>query len=43
MMKSSQRLALLKEIAGARIYEERKADAQKILDEDGWIIYLLLL
>lgn len=40
-MKDSDRLELLKEIAGTKVYEERKAESLKILNESGFYIFLV--
>jgi hypothetical protein len=34
-MKDSERLELLKEVAGTRVYDERKAESLKIIAETG--------
>lgn len=35
MMKDSERLDLLKEVAGARVYDERKDETTKIMRDSG--------
>lgn len=51
-MKDSERLDLLKEIGGTRVYEERRRESKKIMQETGkssksilhaWDIYYLLI
>lgn len=41
MMKDGERLELLKEVAGARVYDERRKQSMKILEDTG--IYLELI
>lgn len=43
-MKDSERLDLLKEIGGTRVYEERRRESLKIMQETGklsshWLLY----
>lgn len=41
-MKDSERLDLLKEIGGTRVYEERRRESLKIMHETGkFMIYLV--
>ena len=40
MMKENERLVLLKEVAGTRVYDERRAEAFKNLEETGLSIPL---
>ena len=35
MMKDSERLELLKEVAGTRVYDERREESDKIMGESG--------
>ena len=35
-MKDSERLELLKEVAGTRVYDERKEESKKIMAGAGW-------
>lgn len=43
-MKDSERLDLLKEIGGSRVYEERRRESLKIMQETGkWLLILLFL
>ncbi len=38
--KDHERLALLKEVAGTRVYETRRAESEKIIEETGKSIYI---
>jgi structural maintenance of chromosome 3 (chondroitin sulfate proteoglycan 6) len=38
--KDHERLALLKEVAGTRVYETRRAESEKIIEETGKCIYI---
>lgn len=40
LMKDSERLDLLKEIGGTRVYEERRRESLKIMQETGEFRYL---
>ncbi len=42
-MKDSERLELLKEVAGTRVYDERKAESEKIIKETGFLPFILPL
>jgi len=41
-MKDSERLDLLKEIGGTRVYEERRRESLKIMQETGKLIFYCL-
>lgn len=41
-MKDSERLDLLKEIGGTRVYEERRRESLKIMQETGKFRYIVL-
>lgn len=40
LMKDSERLDLLKEIGGTRVYEERRRESLKIMQETGKLLYM---
>jgi structural maintenance of chromosome 3 (chondroitin sulfate proteoglycan 6) len=42
-MKPSERLELLKEVAGTSVYEERKSESLKIMAETGHLMIFLSL
>ena len=41
-MDDEERLKLLKEVAGTRVYDERREESMKILKETGALVHLLL-
>ena len=38
--KDHERLALLKEVAGTRVYETRRAESERIIEETGKFVYV---
>jgi len=38
--KDHERLALLKEVAGTRVYETRRAESEKIIEDTGEFVYI---
>jgi structural maintenance of chromosome 3 (chondroitin sulfate proteoglycan 6) len=38
LMKDEQRLDMLKEVAGTKVYEQRRAESQKIMAETGLLL-----
>ena len=38
--KDHERLALLKEVAGTRVYETRRAESERIIEETGELVYI---